>query len=111
MTPARPSTTLTETLAQAEQNIEDIMEIMRPARPSTTLTESLNPSNEEMSLSEELASLREVQKNTLEFADQMTNEAIKLQQDRLEATREIRGISDEMSRIVGYMNEPKGDDI
>ncbi len=73
MTPARPSTTLTETLAQAKQSGEDIMERMRKLQ----------------------GKLRGEQ----------------IVEDDMETMREIRGIDDEMARLMGRMNEPPGDDI
>ena len=74
---------------------------MTPARPSTTLSESLRP----------LRELEEQQNEMLNLIGERQDEIEELYEERLETYREIRGISDEMSRIVGYMNEPKGDDI
>jgi len=73
MTPARPSTTLTETLAQAKQSGEDIMERMR------------------------------------KFQGKLQGEQNVA--DDMETMREMRGIDDEMARLMGRMNEPPGDDI
>jgi hypothetical protein len=58
-----------------------------------------------------LNELMEQHNELINLVGERQDEIEKLYEDRLEATREIRGISDEMSRMVSYMNEPQGIDI